>query len=256
MPRVSKTTYLWHAVRVLVYVFICKFASRKLLRNWRRFKTVCMLVVATVLYKAIDKAIEKMVCWWKNLDPVEAMDELSMYDGNGGLANISAVLTFDKFEYESFSKYLHSKNREIQAMRRVMYSFMGKYYFKKLSKEQYDAMWPTLCSKVEGVHTKSELETFMNELMQKPVELFKKVPCTYLLIPDYTPEESIMIVFGHHCFCDGIQYFAVLQALTSERDFSQLPRVPEPTLKQKIAATFMAPYLAVAQAARILMLPR
>ncbi len=54
-------------------------------------------------------------------------------------------------------------------------------------------------------------------------------PMKFYLIADYKPNESIVVLMEHHAICDGVQGIAILNALTTKKDFSRLPKVTPPT---------------------------
>ena len=56
--------------------------------------------------------------------------------------------------------------------------------------------------------------------MDKAIEMVKLPPYRIWLIADYKPNESWYIFTGHHAAGDGVQIFSVMQALTTNKDFS------------------------------------
>ena len=66
-------------------------------------------------------------------------------------------------------------------------------------------------------------------------------PFRYFMIPDYKENESACVLMGHHSLCDGVQIFSILQAMTTTKDFSKLPRVSPPTWMQTAAAVILSP---------------
>ena len=81
--------------------------------------------------------------------------------------------------------------------------------------------------------------------MESAVNMFKGNPVRWLLIPDYNENESILIYYGNHAFIDGVQFFSMLQAMTVEKDFSQLPSVSPPSLWKRIKDQIILPWATV-----------
>ena len=98
-----------------------------------------------------------------------------------------------------------------------------------MEEEEFDKLWPEICVRVEGVHDQKELEKFINQEMNKELDLYRVTPAKWFLVPDYSEKESLMFIIAHHSFIDGVQGWSLLQAMTVEKDFSGLPRVSPPT---------------------------
>lgn len=75
--------------------------------------------------------------------------------------------------------------------------------------------------------------------MNEELDLFKNVSYRYLLIPDYGPNESRIILVGHQAFCDGMSLWSMFAAMS--RDFSILPKMPELTMGKKLMNELLLP---------------
>ena len=81
--------------------------------------------------------------------------------------------------------------------------------------------------------------------MGKPIDMENLPPYKFWLLANYKPDESILIIMGHHSCLDGIGIFSMLQALTTEKDFSKLPRVSPPSFMQYLKSYIFLPFSTV-----------
>jgi hypothetical protein len=73
---------------------------------------------------------------------LEPLDEMFLYDDEQGLSQISCFLEIEKFEFNTMQEYLHSKIRKSMPVMQIrVVSLLGKYYFKRMSDEEYDGKW-------------------------------------------------------------------------------------------------------------------
>lgn len=84
-----------------------------------------------------------------------------------------------------------------------------------------------MCQEVKGVHSKEDLQNFVAKVQSTEYDIFNLMPYRFFLITDYKPGESAIVMMGHHSFTDGLQMISLFQALTVEKDFSELPASPE-----------------------------
>lgn len=83
--------------------------------------------------------------------------------------------------------------------------------------------------------------------MTKPIDIQNLAPYRFWLIPNYKENESMILFTGHHSAADGIQFFSILQGMTTKKDFSKLPRVTPPTFYQKMVSYLCLPYTILLQ---------
>ena len=91
--------------------------------------------------------------------------------------------------------------------------------------------------------------------MNEQVSMTDGVTIRWLLIPDYSETESFIIYFGNHAYIDGVQFFSMLQAMTVEKDFRQLPRVSPPSIWANILSFILTPYATLRVALHLITLP-
>lgn len=81
------------------------------------------------------------------------MDEFFLYDDNESLSNTCIVFKNEAFKFETMSAYFKQKFGEFPAFRVRLYDLFGKQYFKRLSKQEWDEVWPRICVNVTHIHT-------------------------------------------------------------------------------------------------------
>ena len=140
-----------------------------------------------------------------NLTELGVFDEFFLYDDDKSLANTTLSCSFTKFEFKPMNDYLMKGFGSIPPLRCKITDLFGKQYFKKLSVEEFELFWPKMCVEVENIHTEVDLQKFIcSECMQKPIDLINLPPYRIWLLSNYKPNESIILMMGHHSAIDGI----------------------------------------------------
>ena len=81
-----------------------------------------------------------------------------------------------------------------------------------------------------NIHTEEELARYIcDEVQSKPIDLKNVAAFKIWFIPNYKPDESVILFMGHHSLLDGVQFFSAMQTLDKDSDFSKLQRVTPPT---------------------------
>ena len=79
----------------------------------------------------------------------------------------------------------------------------------------------------------------MSVEITKEFDIFNNVLYKYILIPDYSENESRIILIATHALGDGVSYFSLLAAL--QNDFSILPKVTPPSPLMLLLSELVAP---------------
>ena len=74
----------------------------------------------------------------------------------------------------------------------------------------------------EGIHTHDDLIEYLEKEMtiRDPIDT---VQYKFILIPNYKPNEGLIIFKAHHCLGDGLAVSAFLLQLSGHQDTSALP---------------------------------
>ena len=108
---------------------------------------------ASVISKFISFLIDKFLCWLLRMKELSAMDEFFLYDDKNSLANTCICTNFTPFKFEEMSAYFKLKFGQLDNFRVRLYDIFGKQYFKKLTMEEWDEVWPRVAINVTHVHT-------------------------------------------------------------------------------------------------------
>ena len=108
MPRLSKLTLFWHAVRIFIYAMIVKKTKGvlKLDKRFEKHLVLAALLFGTVIHQVISKLWDKFVCYLWNMKTLGPFDEFFLYDDPSSLANVMCVNFFSKFDGKSMQQYL------------------------------------------------------------------------------------------------------------------------------------------------------
>ena len=81
----------------------------------------------------------------------------------------------------------------------------GQHYWKDLTDEELDEIWPRCCVKVDNVHTPDQLNAFIAEKMDKGIDLYDNVlPYICYMIPDFDGKYGYMYFCATHALVDGV----------------------------------------------------
>lgn len=106
--------------------------------------------------------------------------------------------------------------------------------------------------KVENVHTKKQLETFIAEKMMMDM---KGLPFVFYFLPDFNETSGRFFACINHAYCDAAGIFPILIAFTEEQDFGTLGKLSPPSFWQKLFHAIIAPLSMVELGYEVLMLP-
>ena len=78
----------------------------------KKYVLVIALFIGTVVYHAISKMVDFILCKVKNMKTLRPFDEFFLYDSPGSLSNVIINLNFSKFDGETMREYLFNKSME------------------------------------------------------------------------------------------------------------------------------------------------
>ena len=63
------------------------------------YYTLAALILSSVVYKLIDKLVDKILCYIFNLEPMNVMDEFFMYCKDGKPPNAGGLFRTNRFDF-------------------------------------------------------------------------------------------------------------------------------------------------------------
>ena len=160
-------------------------------------------ILGVGLYLALRKVFYLIMLHFKECESLGPFDEMYFFDTEKHMANYVGTTFFDPFEFESMRDYLFAKTENIHKSRSKVVKKFGQYWFKKMSKKEWDAKKSKVIQRVDHVHNKDQLVEFMKQQMSIRIPL-DTVQWGFFLIPNYIEGQSVIIVKGHHSFADGV----------------------------------------------------
>ena len=122
--------------------------------------------------------------------------------------------------------------------------------------EEWDELKPKMIFEKTDIHSEEEMKKFIIEEVQgKAFDLVNLPPFRVWLVANYKPNESLIILNGHHSLTDGVQLFGMMHTLDSKADFSRLPRVTPPTFLQMVAMHLASPFAVAREIVKVTLLP-
>jgi len=161
-------------------------------------------------------------------EPLPLIDAFMYYETPKNRCHWGTITFFDKIEYSKLRDIRVSFVKRFPRLRQKVINFFGYCYFDDIPLDQA----VTAIEKVEGVHTKRELELFTEKVFHcafpKEGPLWK-----VYIIDDYSDSQSVQISVLHHCLYDGIGG-VFLTWLYGQEDVSMLPGFRPSSLKERI----------------------
>ena len=119
---------------------------------------------------------------------------------------------------------------------------MGRYYYKKMTDEEYNKKFPKVCQFNYDIKSEQELADYLakEQCIRDP---YDHVQFKVILIPNYNDKESAFIFKAHHCLADGLGLITLLMNLQDKYDKTQLPSMRKFSLLEKIYINFMTPFI-------------
>ncbi len=164
------------------------------------------------------------------LHPLTLEDNFMLLENANNRANFGGVAIYDRIEFEKLNDLRKRLIVKFPRLRQTVVSFLGCYYFKEISLE--DAAKAIV--KVEGVHTKEELEQFCEKICQDPVPTNAPLYKVFVM-EDYNATETAGILVTHHSIFDGLaNLYLTWMYGEAPGDSTLLPNIKEFTLTEKI----------------------
>jgi hypothetical protein len=91
------------------------------------------------------------------------MDAFFLHDDQMNLANLTATLFFEKFEYESMKASIESKTNVLHKCRSKLHKSFGVWWWKEMPDEEWEQKKDAVCPLKKGIHTKEDLVAFMTQ---------------------------------------------------------------------------------------------
>jgi hypothetical protein len=89
-----------------------------------------------------------------NCESMGAFDAIYFLDDDKNYSNVLGPTFFKKFDYEGMRDYLFAKTENIHKCRSKVVTKFGLYWYKKMSKEEWEAKKNKVIMRVDNIHTK------------------------------------------------------------------------------------------------------
>ena len=109
-----------------------------------------------------------------------------------------------------------------------------------------DEEWKTKVSNFvelkEGIHNETDLANFMT-YQQVVRESLDSTQYKFIILPDYNPSESVILIKVHHSMLDGLGGAAFCLALSDECDINSMPALKPLPWCTKLIVYLLMPFL-------------
>ena len=96
MAPLSYRAVVWHTVKTFIFYKLFKHFKLKL----KSSRAIAALLLSSVVYKLIDKLVDKFLCYIFNMEPMNVMDEFFMYCKEGKPPNAGGMMKTNRFNFE------------------------------------------------------------------------------------------------------------------------------------------------------------
>lgn len=101
---------------------------------FRRFATLVIFLVGTIVYQVLVKLFDKLMCGLFNMRILKPFDEFFLYDDPSSLSHVTVIMETDKFSGPEMSEYLYGRiNGLMPQCRLKLYTIFGQSYFMHMS---------------------------------------------------------------------------------------------------------------------------
>ena len=97
-------------------------------------------------------------------EALPAYDSIFLQDDEKVICNIVGTVFFEKFEYEEMRDYLMERTCLLHKCRSKLSKKFGIWWYQRMTKEEWDSKKSEVFVKVEGIHTKEQLNKYMCDL--------------------------------------------------------------------------------------------
>lgn len=94
------------------------------------------------------------------MEHIGLQDYSLLMDNERNTHIVVSVGIFEKFEFEDMKKYMSEKNEHIDRAQTKLVKWLGLYWFKKLTKQEWQEFVPKVITEVKGIHTQEALKDF------------------------------------------------------------------------------------------------
>jgi hypothetical protein len=92
------------------------------------------------------------------MERLQRIDECFTHNNCRDPTIIMGVLKTTKFEYNEMVEFMSSSLKKMDRARSLVNSFMGRWYFTKMTSDQWEERKDKLFVKLEGIHTKEQIQ--------------------------------------------------------------------------------------------------
>jgi len=172
------------------------------------------------------------------LEPLTVLDSFMLFENKTNRANFGGVAIYDKIDFETLNALRQSLIQRFPRLRQKVVSVFGSYYFKELSLEDSSKA----IEKVEGIHTKEQLEQFCEKICQNPIPKNEPLYKVYIMV-DYNDSETAGVLLSHHSLFDGLSNLYLTWMYTAAPgDATLLPNIREFSFKEKLIMHLLLVY--------------
>jgi hypothetical protein len=150
-----------------------------------------------VLYYLFELVMKQL-----GYESLGAFDFAFFLDDPKNYSNIVGAIYFDSYDYESMKSCLHAKTENLHKCRSKVEKVFGIYWYKKMSKSEWEGKKGNLVVLLDNVHTDQELNEFMvkQHTIREPLD---NTQFRFFLIPNFKDGQGICLFKAHHSFGDG-----------------------------------------------------
>ena len=188
-------------------------------RGW----TITLAIfIGGVAYSLLYRFLLVIMYYGFNCEALGELDMVFTHESADNCHIMVGALFLEKFDYFTMREHILRKSEKFDKFQSRLVKKFGLYFFQKMSQEE----WAIKQKDVVIHNTEVQSEKELNDLMCREMQnnnFGDHVQYRFILIPDYSQNESVFIMKCQHCMADGLALSSVLLGISDEYDAKALP---------------------------------
>ena len=179
---------------------------------------VCYFLLMQAYYLALRVALK--------MEPLAALDEFFLLDNEKNRANIMVVVKTDKVpDYERLRSIIIKLAMQHPRLKHKLTKLGGQYFFEEMSAAELRKNLETCYVRNDSIKTDEDICAFIarEQIIRDPLN---SLQYKFVFVPNFSTDESVLILKIHHCLSDGVTVMAVTSTLSdSGYDVKNFPKL-------------------------------
>lgn len=154
------------------------------------------------------------------------------------------MLKMKRQPYEKIKTFARDYYGGIKKCRVILSHAFGQLFWKQLSDKQFETMFEKAITRIEGIHTREDLDLKMAEIIDTDeIDMFSELPFKWYVIDDFSETHSQAAIMFNHAWMDGVSFLSKFYLLRNKPDNKKaIKQAAAPSLIQRMMLSATIPY--------------